>query len=131
MASAGGVAPCFKCKNKYNRHRSSLCECKHCLKSFCIDCIREHTDELSHESNPTTDFENETRDLLNQKQHWIDDEINKSKEQIDRWLEKYIQNLKLETEILNKRLNDVGKEAHVMEYTKIKQRKFFSICRPS
>lgn len=113
MATAAGVDPCFMCKHKYSRDRFSLCDCKHCSKSFCIDCIREHTNEIQLEADEAANLANQTKELVDQKRKWIDDEVKKSKEQIGQWLEKHIHALKSEVEVVNKKLDDAGKEAHV------------------
>ncbi|CAF4101465.1 unnamed protein product [Rotaria sp. Silwood2] len=103
--------PCITCSSKYNRIRSSLCQCKHCSASFCVDCMKEHLDELQKTTDELVDLHNELKQLINTKKILIKDETIKSKQQLSKWLKTYIDNLTIEKSIIDANIDKEEKDA--------------------
>ncbi|CAF1419070.1 unnamed protein product [Adineta steineri] len=87
---------CMRCSSKYNRIQPSLCQCKHCSESFCFDCMKEHNDELQQNKAELTDQYNELKQLINEKRQLITNETIKTKQDLNEWFMKYIDNLAIE-----------------------------------
>lgn len=109
--------PCINCSSKYGRNQSSICECKHCSKPFCIDCIKEHNDEFQERFTQLSDLCNQVRALLNIKRASVTAESTKSKEQMSEWLKRFIRNLKTEKETIETKIEEDEEEAQVNKYT--------------
>ncbi len=105
---------CLTCSSKYNRVRSALCECKHCLKSFCFDCMKDHNDELQQNIAQVSNRYNELKLLMNSQRKLITDETAKSKEQMSEWLQKYIDNLTAEKVRIDTDIDNTEKDAQVI-----------------
>ncbi|CAF1554222.1 unnamed protein product [Rotaria sordida] len=103
--------PCIICSSKYNRIRSSLCQCKHCSVSFCIDCMKDHNDEIQQNIAQLSDRRNELKHLIDTKKLLITNETIQSKHQLSKWLKTYIDNLTVEKSMIDMNIEKVEKDA--------------------
>ncbi|CAF3225128.1 unnamed protein product [Rotaria sp. Silwood2] len=62
---------CASCSNKYNRIRHSFCLCKHCSTPLCMDCMKEHHEEVLQDLAQIPHEYNELKELLQKKQKMI------------------------------------------------------------
>ncbi len=105
---------CIICSSKHNRIRPSLCQCKHCSKSFCFDCMKDHNDEIQQDIEKLSNQFNELKQSIKTKQKYITDESIKSKQQLSEWLQKYIDNLTAEKTRIDMDIEKEEKKAQVM-----------------
>ncbi|CAF4192840.1 unnamed protein product, partial [Adineta steineri] len=98
---------CMRCSSKYNRIQPSLCQCKHCSESFCFDCMKEHNDELQQNKAEFTDQYNELKQLIIEKKELITNETIKTKQDLNEWFKKCIDNLTIEKQRIDM---DIDKE---------------------
>ena len=113
-AESSSFDSCEVCSNKHNRIRPSLCQCKHCSKSFCFDCMKDHNDELQQNITQLSNRYNELKQTINTKKKLITDETIKSKEQMNEWLRKYLANLIAEKARIDFDIEHAEKEAQVI-----------------
>jgi len=84
---------CTLCSSKHNRTRPSFCQCKHCSIPLCLNCIKEHHDELLQNVAEISHQYNELQDLLEKKQNMIIEGTTTSIEDVNRYFETYINEL--------------------------------------
>ncbi|CAF3269979.1 unnamed protein product [Rotaria sp. Silwood2] len=84
---------CVLCSSKYNRNRPSFCQCKHCSIPLCLDCMKEHHDEVLQDVAQISHQYNELQELIRTKQKMIVDETNKSIEDVNEYFKTYINEL--------------------------------------
>ncbi len=84
---------CVLCTSKHNRNRPSFCQCKHCSIPLCLDCMKEHHEELLQDVAEISHQYNELQELLQTKQTMIVDETIKSIEDVNQYFETYINEL--------------------------------------
>ncbi len=100
MASAATTSsknesePCVLCSNNYNRTRPSFCQCKHCSIPLCLDCMKEHHEELLQDVVQISHQYNELQQLIQSKQMMITDETAKSIDDVNRYFDTYIDQLR-------------------------------------
>ncbi|CAF1468754.1 unnamed protein product [Rotaria sordida] len=103
MASATSLSnvddceSCVLCLSKYNRIRPSFCQCKHCSIPLCMDCMKEHHEEVLQDVAQISHQYNELKELVEVKQKMIVDETTKSIEDVNQYFKTYINEL-LETQ---------------------------------
>ena len=78
---------CTLCSTKYGRTRPSFCQCKHCSIPLCIDCMKEHHDELLQSVAEISHHYNELHQLIKIKQTTIVDKATKATENINRYFD--------------------------------------------
>ncbi|CAF3744690.1 unnamed protein product [Rotaria sp. Silwood1] len=100
---------CVLCSKEYDRIRPSFCQCKHCCIPLCVDCMKEHHEEVLQDVAQISHQYNQLKELLQNKQKMFVDETTKSIEDINQYFKTYISQL-LET-----------RENH-LKYRKIKTR---------
>ncbi|CAF1103981.1 unnamed protein product [Adineta steineri] len=101
---------CMRCSSKYNRIQPSLCQCKHCSESFCFDCMKEHNDELQQNKAEFTDQYNELKQLIIEKKELITNETIKTKQDLNEWFKKCIDNLTIEKQRIDMDINKEEKQ---------------------
>ena len=84
---------CSTCTNKYNRTRSTFCQCKHCSIPFCLDCMKEHHDELLQDLEVISLDYNQLQEVLQMKRTMIAEQTAQSIEIVNEYFERYIQQL--------------------------------------
>ncbi len=84
---------CALCSSKYNRTRTSFCQCKHCSMPLCLDCMKEHHEELLQDVAQISHLYNELQQLLQTKQMMIVEETAKSIEIVNRYFDVCIDEL--------------------------------------
>ena len=89
-----GFEPCALCPTKHHRNRPSFCQCKHCSIPLCVDCLKEHHEELLQDVAQISHQYNELQQLLQTKQTMIFDETTKSIEEANRYFESYMNELR-------------------------------------
>ncbi len=94
LANGNNNESCLLCSSKYNRTRPSFCQCKHCSIPFCLDCMKEHHEELLQNVADISHQYNELQELLQTKKKMIVDETTKSIEHVNRYFETYINELR-------------------------------------
>ncbi len=100
MASAAATSSknesesCVLCSNNYNRTRPSFCQCQHCSIPLCFDCMKEHHEELLQDVGQMSHQYNELQQLIQNKQMMIVDETAKSIEDVNRYFDTYIDQLR-------------------------------------
>ena len=72
-----GEDTCTFCSTRHNRIRPWFCQCKHCSIPLCIDCMKEHHDELLQSVAEISHHYNELHELIKTKQTTI---LSKTKE---------------------------------------------------
>ncbi len=85
---------CVLCTSKHNRNRPSFCQCKHCSIPLCLDCMKEHHEELLQDVAEISHQYNELQELLQTKQTMIVDETTKSIENVNQYFDNYILELR-------------------------------------
>ncbi|CAF4602355.1 unnamed protein product, partial [Rotaria magnacalcarata] len=80
LSNTDDYESCAFCLSKYSRTRASFCQCKHCSTPLCIDCTKEHHDELLQE-------------VTQAKQNIVVDETAKSIEDVNQYFKTYIDEL--------------------------------------
>jgi hypothetical protein len=93
-ASADDCESCVLCTSKHNRNRPSFCQCKHCSIPLCLDCMKEHHEELLQDVAQISHQYNELQELLQTKQTMIVDETTKSIENVNQYFDNYILELR-------------------------------------
>ena len=98
MASAPTTAEtdedcCVLCRVRYNRTRSSLCQCKHCGQPLCFQCMGEHHNELLQKIDQLSHTYNGILLMVETKSSMIDDEAKNSIGCINQWFESYVKDV--------------------------------------
>ncbi|CAF3043980.1 unnamed protein product [Rotaria socialis] len=93
LSNTDDCEPCAFCLSKYSRTRASFCQCKHCSTPLCIDCTKEHHDELLQEVTQISHRYNQLKELLQTKHNIIVDETAKSIEDVNQYFKTYIDEL--------------------------------------
>ncbi len=93
-SSVDSCEPCVLCPDKHNRTRPSFCQCKHCSIPLCVDCMKEHHEELLQDVAQISHQYNELQQLIQNKQMMIFDETAKSIEDVNRYFDTYIDQLR-------------------------------------
>ncbi|CAF1635755.1 unnamed protein product [Rotaria magnacalcarata] len=93
LSNTDDYESCAFCLSKYSRTRASFCQCKHCSTPLCIDCTKEHHDELLQEVTQVSHQYNELKELLQAKQNIVVDETAKSIEDVNQYFKTYIDEL--------------------------------------
>ncbi len=93
-SSVDGFEPCVLCPDKHNRTRPSFCQCKHCSIPLCLDCMKEHHEELLQDVVQISHQYNELQQLIQSKQMMITDETAKSIDDVNRYFDTYIDQLR-------------------------------------
>ena len=98
MASAQTISEndennCIFCLTRYNRTRSSLCQCKHCEQPLCFHCMGEHHNELLQNIDQLSHRYNEILLMVEKAPSMIDDEATNSIGYINQWFESYVKDL--------------------------------------
>jgi hypothetical protein len=78
---------CTLCSIKYERTRPSFCQCKHCSIPLCVDCMKEHHDELLQSVAEISHHYNELHQLIKTKQTVIINRATKVTENINRYFD--------------------------------------------
>ncbi len=81
---------CILCSSKYNRTRPSFCLCKHCSIPLCLDCMKEHHEELLQDVAHISHQYNELQEFIQTKQNMILDETSKTTEYVNQYFDTYI-----------------------------------------
>ncbi|CAF3941603.1 unnamed protein product [Rotaria sordida] len=97
LSNVDDCESCVLCLSKYNRIRPSFCQCKHCSIPLCMDCMKEHHEEVLQDVAQISHQYNELKELLEMKQKMIVDETTKSIEDVNQYFKTYINEL-LETQ---------------------------------
>jgi hypothetical protein len=85
---------CWLCSKNYNRVRPSLCQCKHCSKPLCLDCMNEHNNELLQNAAQVCHHYNELQQMVQTKQKLIADQTAESIKIVNEYFETYINQLR-------------------------------------
>ncbi len=93
-ASNNNDSECVLCPSNHNRNRPSFCQCKYCSIPLCLDCMKEHHEELLQDVAQMSHQYNELQELLQTKQIMIVDETAKSIENVNRYFDVYIEELR-------------------------------------
>ena len=84
---------CVVCANKYQRNRASLYQCKHCSQALCLDCMKDHKEEILQVTSNLSDRYNQLLQSLSQKQMMVEDETTRSLMAINDWYNNYMKDL--------------------------------------
>lgn len=112
-SSKTNVELCSTCTNKYNRTRSAFCQCQHCPVSFCLDCMKEHHDELLQDLELISHEYNQLQEVLQTKQAMIAEQTAQSIGVVNEYFEKYIQQLHETRENILENMNQSMQDAKV------------------
>jgi hypothetical protein len=85
---------CTLCTSKHNRIRPSFCLCKHCSIPLCLDCMKEHHDEVLQNVAQISHQYNELQELIQTKQKVIDNESTKLMDDVNQYFDTYINELR-------------------------------------
>jgi hypothetical protein len=112
--SADEEESCVLCTTKYNRTRPSFCQCKHCSIPLCLDCMKEHHDEVLQNVTHISHQYNQLQELLQTKQATIVDETAKFIENVNRYFDTYINELRETQHKIIADLETAQQDAQVM-----------------
>ena len=104
---------CTICVNKYNRTRSSFCQCKHCSIPLCFDCMKQHHDELLQDVERMSHRYNELRQLVQNKQTMIDEDTSKCAIDVNRYFDSYINQLGITRNKILEQMKNAKQQAKV------------------
>jgi hypothetical protein len=114
LLSADEEESCVLCTTKYNRTRPSFCQCKHCSIPLCLDCMKEHHDEVLQNVTQISHQYNQLQELLQTKQTTIVDETAKFIENVNRYFDTYINELRETQQNIIANLETAQQGAQVM-----------------
>ncbi|CAF3423639.1 unnamed protein product [Rotaria socialis] len=92
---------CIICSSKHERIRPSLCQCKHCSRSLCFDCMKDHHDELQLSIAQVSNRYNELKQLIDTKIILITKETVASTHELSEWYTTLIDSLTVEKESID------------------------------
>jgi hypothetical protein len=114
LLSADEEESCVLCTTKYNRTRPSFCQCKHCSIPLCLDCMNKHHDEVLQNVTQISHQYNQLQELLQTKQTTIVDETAKFIEDVNRYFDTYINELRETQQNIIANLETAQQGAQVM-----------------
>ncbi len=123
MASAiitsnnGDTESCVLCSSNHNRSRPSFCQCKHCSIPLCLDCMKEHHEELLLDVEQISHQYNELQELLQTKPMMIAEETAKSIENVNQYFEIYINELRDTQQKIIESMEKAKQDAQVRKET--------------
>lgn len=104
---------CTLCEKKYNRLRPSFCQCKHCSVPMCVDCMKEHHDELLQQAAQISHEYNGVKDLLKSKQNMVTDTAELSVKSINHYFDSYIDDLRKNQKEILRQIGQAQQDAQV------------------
>jgi hypothetical protein len=111
LLSADEEESCVLCTTKYNRTRPSFCQCKHCSIPLCMN---KHHDEVLQNVTQISHQYNQLQELLQTKQTTIVDETAKFIEDVNRYFDTYINELRETQQNIIANLETAQQGAQVM-----------------
>ena len=113
IASKNNDSECVLCPRNHNSNRPSFCQCKHCSILLCLDCIKEHHDEVLQNVAQISHQYNELQRLIQTKQKMIVEETMKSVADVNRYFEAYINELRETQQKIIKDIERATQDAQV------------------
>ncbi len=108
---------CVLCSSSYNRNRPSFCQCKHCSIPLCLDCMKEHHEELLQNVAQISHQYNELQELLQKKQTMIVNETTTSIENVNQYFDIYIKELRDTQQKIIESMEKAKQDAQVRKET--------------
>ena len=115
LTSADEYKSCVSCPGKHNHTHLPFCQCTHCSISLCLGCMKEHHDEVLQDVAQFSLQYHLLKQRIQTKQKMIVDETAKSIDDVNKYFDAYIDELRETQQKIIANLETVKQDALVIQ----------------